>query len=164
MSIYSNSQLREKQAYNRIAIFDQAAGSSISVPACTAYVECDDDSVPPDNILFGFGDLITSAANKMGRPINIYQTFRRSIEKAGFVDIHEKVYKWLIGPWPRDKLLKEVGAVNFHHWSSGLEGYIMFVLTKFGEPKPWSKDEVLVHAARIRSELTNPRHHGYHRA
>lgn len=156
--------MREKQAYNRIAIFDQAAGSSISVPACTAYVECDDDSVPPDNILFGFGDLITSAANKMGRPINIYQTFRRSIEKAGFVDIHEKVYKWPIGPWPRDKLLKEVGAVNFHHWSSGLEGYIMFVLTKFGEPKPWSKDEVLVYAARIRSELTNPRHHVYHRA
>lgn len=128
------------------------------------YVECDDGSVPPDNILFGFGDLISRAANKMGRPINIYQTFRGSIEKAGFVDIQEKVYKWPIGPWPRDKVLKEIGALNFHHWSNGLEGYIMFVLTRFGEPEPWLKDEVLVYAAKIRSELTNPRHHVYHRA
>ncbi|KAJ5684486.1 uncharacterized protein N7477_000831 [Penicillium maclennaniae] len=148
-----------KQCYENIR-----PGGWIEHLGPSMYVECDDGSVPTDSILFGFGDLISRAAEKMGRPINICQTFRGAIEKAGFVDIQEKVYKWPIGPWPRDKLLKEIGALNFHHWSNGLEGYIMFVLTRFGEPVPWLKDEVLVYAAKIRSELANPRHHAYHRA
>jgi hypothetical protein len=52
------------------------------------------------------------------------------------VDIHVKVYNWPTRPWPKDMLLKEVGAFNFHHWSKGLEDYIMFVLNKFGELEP----------------------------
>lgn len=47
---------------------------------------------------------------------------RSSIEKVGFVDIREKAYKWLIGVWPKDKKLKEAGMLNFHIWSSALEG------------------------------------------
>jgi hypothetical protein len=40
---------------------------------------------------------------------------RASIEKVGFVDVHEKNDKWIIGPWPKLETLKEAGMVNLHH-------------------------------------------------
>jgi hypothetical protein len=92
------------------------------------------------------------------------RTFSESIEKAGFEDTHIQEYKWPIGPWPKDKQLKEAGAVNFQHWLSGMEGYGMWLLTKFGDPVPWTKQEVPVYVAKMRKELSNPRYHIYHRA
>jgi len=40
----------------------------------------------------------------------------------------------------------------------------MYLLTKFGDPVPWSKEEVQVHLAQIRKELNNPRYHIFHKA
>lgn len=93
--------------------------------------------------------------------MDLIRTMRHSIEKTGFVDVHEKTVKWPIGPWARDKIKKELGAVNLHHWLNGMEGYTMFLMTKFGSPEPWSKEEVQVYNAHIRRELLNPHHHGY---
>lgn len=89
---------------------------------------------------------------------------QESIEKAGFRDVHIKNYKLPIGPWPRDKQLKEAGAANFRHLSEGMEGYCMWLLTKFGEPAPWSMEEVIVYAAEARKQFLDPRNHCYHRA
>ena len=91
-------------------------------------------------------------------------TMTDKIRKAGFVDIHEKKYKWPIGPWPKDKQLKEAGMVNYSHWMSGLEGWCMYLFTKFGSPSPWSKEEVLVYISSLRNELKNPRYHNYIRS
>lgn len=88
----------------------------------STFIECEDDSVPADNILFTGGPRLKMAANKAGRSFEIMRTFQESIERAGFVDIHTKDYKWPIGPWPRDKTLKEVGGVNHQHWLIGMEG------------------------------------------
>lgn len=41
---------------------------------------------------------------RAGRHCDIILTMASDIEKAGFVDIHEKTYKWPIGPWAREKL------------------------------------------------------------
>lgn len=91
-------------------------------------------------------------------------TMRGSMEKAGFVDIHEKMYKWPIGPWPKDSVLKEAGRLHYHQWASGMEGWIMYFLTKWGTPKPWTKEEVQVLVAKVRTEIQNPRYHTYQTA
>lgn len=103
-------------------------------------------------------------AKEAGRELNAIDTMAENIRKAGFVDIHEKEHKWPIGPWPRDKKLKEAGVVNFQHWMSGMEGWCLWLLTKFGSPQPWTKEEVHVYVAKMRAELKNPRHHIYQRA
>lgn len=89
---------------------------------------------------------------------------RGEIEKAGFVDLREKVYKWPIGAWPRDPVLKEAGRLNWHMWRTGLDGYARYLLTKFGLPEPWSIEEVQVYVAKVRAEINNPRYHIYHRS
>lgn len=105
-----------------------------------------------------------AAAANSGRPLDLYHRCTDLIRKTGFVDVHEEINKWPVGPWPRDKQLKEGGSVNLDHWSTGMEGYAMYLLTKFGDPVPWSKEEVQVHLAQIRKDLNNPRYHIFHRA
>ncbi|KAJ5088736.1 hypothetical protein N7456_012352 [Penicillium angulare] len=145
-----------KQCYDNLepgGWFEQLEGG------CT--VHCDDGSLPKDSILGQWGKNICAAANNAGKPLETLDTMGQEIEKAGFVDLHEKVYKWPIGPWPRDPVLKESGRLSYHMWRTGVDGWAMFLLTKYGMPEPWSKEEVQVYVAKARSDLQNPNYHGY---
>ncbi|KAJ5912936.1 hypothetical protein N7504_001819 [Penicillium tannophilum] len=125
------------------------------------HIMSDDGSLPEDSILASWGDNLIAASNKSGRPMGTLDTMREQIEKAGFIDVHEKVYKWPIGGWAKDPVLKEAGRLNSTMWKSGMEGWAMYLLTRYGTPKPWSKQEVQVLVAKARAEVKNPAHHIY---
>ncbi|CAG8386125.1 unnamed protein product [Penicillium salamii] len=128
------------------------------------FLECDDDSLPDDNILRTWGPNLLGCGERAGRPLDTMERMKERFMNAGFVDIHEKDYKWPIGLWAKNQKYKEAGVVNYHHWMSGMEGWSMWLLTKFGAPKPWSHDEVIVYIARLRAELKKPQYHIYERA
>lgn len=123
----------------------------------------DDGSLPPDNLLAHWGPTIIEAASQSGRAFDLFDGIEDRLREAGFVDIRTHVAKWPLGPWPRDKKLKEAGTVNHQHWAVGMDGYAMFLLTKFGLPTPWSMEEVQIYTAKLRKELSNSRFHIYHR-
>ncbi|KAJ5732487.1 hypothetical protein N7493_003968 [Penicillium malachiteum] len=148
-----------KQCYDNLK-----PGAWIEQLEALAPIGCDDGSLPKDSILNSWGTTIMGSAERSGRGLDAMLTMTEGIRKAGFVDIHEKKYKWPIGPWPKDKQLKEAGMVNFQHWLSGLEGWCMYLLTKFGAPRPWTKEEVLVYVSSLRKELQNPHYHSYVRS
>ncbi|KAJ5728604.1 uncharacterized protein N7483_003112 [Penicillium malachiteum] len=124
-------------------------------------VYSDDGSLPKDSVLSEWGHMFIPCGERAGRPLTTQETMRGALKQAGFVDIQEKLYKVPMGPWPRDKLLKEVGLLNYHHWMVGLEGYAMWFLTNYGSPDPWTKDEVEVYLAKVRLDLRNTKYHGY---
>lgn len=124
-------------------------------------VYSDDGSLKPHHLLAGWGDNFIGCSDRAGRSLKTQETMKAAIEKAGFVDVQEHLYKVPMGPWPKDQVLKEAGRINYLHWSAGLEGYAMWLLTKFGAPEPWTKDEVQVYLAGVRKELTDPKIHGY---
>ena len=124
-------------------------------------VRSDDSSLPPESNLAGWGENFIGCAERAGRSLETQATMRSAIEKAGFVDVHEVLYKVPIGPWPKDKVLKEVGQLNYHHWGCGLEGYSMWFLTKFGVPSPWTKDQVEKYLAQTHRELQDPQIHSW---
>ncbi|KAJ5928422.1 hypothetical protein N7466_007378 [Penicillium verhagenii] len=121
----------------------------------------DDKSLPQDTILSQWADIWHPVSERAGRPFQVQDKMRSSLERAGFVEIQEKVYKVPVGPWARDPVLKELGLLHNQHWATGLEGYCMWLLTTFGLPTPWSPEEVQVFLAKTRSELKNPAFHGY---
>ena len=125
-------------------------------------VASDDDSLPPDSQLAGWGANFLGCAERAGRPLDTQVTMKAAIEKAGFVNVQEKLYKCPIGGWPKDPLLKDAGKVNKFHWSSGLDGWAMWLLTRYGAPEPWSPEEVQVYVAKVRQEMQNPKLHSYH--
>ena len=124
-------------------------------------VRSDDGSLTPQHELWGWGDMFIRCALRAGRSLNIQETMRGSIEKAGFVDVHEELVKVPLGPWPKDKVLKEVGKLENAHWNAALEGWAMWLLTHFGEPVPWMKEEVQVYLAKVRRDLKDSSIHGY---
>ena len=125
-------------------------------------VVSDDGSLPPDSLLAGWGPTFLGCAERAGRPLDTQTTMKAAMEKAGFIDAHEKLYKCPIGGWAKDPVLKDAGKVNQHHWSSGLDGWAMWLLTRYGTPQPWSAEAVQVYVAKVRQEMQNPQLHIYH--
>ncbi|KAF2177731.1 S-adenosyl-L-methionine-dependent methyltransferase [Zopfia rhizophila CBS 207.26] len=124
-------------------------------------VLCDDDTLPADSNMASWGPEFLSCGERSGRKLDTIDTFATRIEKAGFVDIHEQDYKFPVGPWAKGKVYKELGRANLIHWDRGLEGWAMWLLTKYGGPPPWSKEEVQVYVAKMKLEMKDPRIHSY---
>jgi len=124
-------------------------------------VRSDDGTLKEEHKLWEWGDMFIRCAERAGRSLNTHETMRGAIEKAGFVDVHEEKCKIPIGPWPKNKLLKEVGRLQYAHWNAALEGWAMWLLTHFGEPRPWTKEEVQVYLAQVRVELKDRHIHAY---
>ena len=125
-------------------------------------VMSDDGTLDPESEVAGWGQNFLDCAARAGRPLDTQLTMRAKMEAAGFVDIQEHLYKCPIGGWPKDPLLKDAGKINLVHWSSGLEGWAMFLLTRWGAPDPWTADEARGYVARVRQELRKPRLHIWH--
>ncbi|KAI9825141.1 MAG: hypothetical protein M1819_000599 [Sarea resinae] len=145
-----------KQCYDNLI-----PGGWIEQAEISVVVDCDDDTLPKDSLLAGWGPNFLGCADRLGRSLDTWKIMKGDIEKAGFVDVHEKVQKLPLGTWPKDPLLKDAGKVNKEHWLAGLEGWAMWLLTHYGAPKPWSSEEVLVYVASVRKELLNPKLHIY---
>jgi hypothetical protein len=124
-------------------------------------VRSDDGTLKKNSLLAGWGDMFIRCSERAGRSLNTQETMRGAMEKVGFVNAHEELYKIPMGPWAKDKVLKEAGQLQYAHWSAALQGWAMWLLTKFGEPRPWTKEEVEIYLAGVRKELKDPRTHGY---
>ena len=125
-------------------------------------VMSDDGSLDPNSLLAGWGENFVGSSERAGRSLDTFKTMKAKIEAAGFVDVQEHLYKCPIGVWPKDKLLKDAGRINHVHWTSGLEGFAMFLLTRFGAPKPWTADGVRAYTTEVRDELKAPHLHIWH--
>jgi hypothetical protein len=106
-----------------------------------------------------FTEAVFRAGQNWNHPLDTPDTMRAAMEKAGFVDTQEKTYRWPVGPWARDPTLKEARRLHYHQWTGGMEGWGLYLLTKFGAPRLWTKEEVLVLLARVRKELQDPHVH-----
>lgn len=122
-----------------------------------------------------WGQTFTPICAKIGKPCNTIDTFRAGIQKAGFTNIHEKLYKVPVGDWPKNPSMKEVGRFHKRQILEGLEGYLMyaqkthnfeyeltrsrFIMIKFADPEPWTVDEVQAYLAKTGEGIENPKTH-----
>ncbi|KAI4200862.1 MAG: hypothetical protein LQ350_003664 [Teloschistes chrysophthalmus] len=78
------------------------------------------------------------------------------MKDAGFKDVKGEKFVWPVGTWPKDKDLKERGAWNYLQIMEGLEAFTFALFTK---QLGYSKAEVEVICAKIRSEMKDPKLH-----
>jgi ubiquinone/menaquinone biosynthesis C-methylase UbiE len=90
----------------------------------------DDDSIIGSN-LEKFGQLAVEAGKKFGKSFTIAEDSEKLIKEAGFVNVKCKTFKWPIGPWPKDRKMKMIGAYNRLGIEEGLEGWAIFLFTKY---------------------------------
>ena len=118
----------------------------------------DDDTLSADNSLYRASALCVDAANANGRPNNLAPYYKSYLERAGFVDVVERQFKWPLNEWPKDPYYKELGTwtrENLHH---GIEGLVIAFFTPF---LGWNMEEVLVFCAQFRTALRDRPVHRY---
>ena len=119
----------------------------------------EDGTVLPDSIFAKWGTTSLEAGDSFGKTLRIVDEAKGFIAEAGFEDITEHRYKLPIGGWSKDKKLKEIGMYNRLHWEQGIEGWCLYLLTRYLR---WEYEEVMVYIAQMRKMLRDKTVHAYH--
>lgn len=100
--------------------------------------------------------MLLSAARKIGRDPCPGASLDKWVKDAGFTEVVHHKFKFPIGPWARDRKLKEIGMYNISQVLNGLEA---FSLRLFCDVLGWRQEEVLVLTSKVRKELKNSNLH-----
>ncbi|KAF2444299.1 S-adenosyl-L-methionine-dependent methyltransferase [Karstenula rhodostoma CBS 690.94] len=123
-------------------------------------VYCDDGTMPPDYPFALWAKTQDRAAMEIGKPMRIGNKFKRWYEQAGFVDVHEEVFKLPINGWPKDPQFKMLGKFNEQNYIEGIQAWSLFMFTR---GLNWTKDEIEVFLVNVRKAISNHSVHGYHK-
>ena len=81
---------------------------------------------------------VMGAAERAGRPLIIARGIKDRLIGAGFVDVVERTAIWPLGPWPKDKHLKELGKWGRMGTLESLNPFATQLLSREG----WSMDQI----------------------
>ncbi|KAH8886942.1 S-adenosyl-L-methionine-dependent methyltransferase [Thozetella sp. PMI_491] len=116
----------------------------------------DDGSLKKDDPLLVWISTLLDAARSLNREPNPGSKLEGWVNSAGFKNVVHKRYKIPIGPWPRDRALKEIGLHNWTQVNQGLEGLTLRLYTNVLK---WKTEEIMVLLANVRKSLRNPNVH-----
>ncbi|OCT50377.1 putative SAM dependent methyltransferase [Cladophialophora carrionii] len=126
----------------------------------SAQFTSDDNTIPPAGGIVVWNAVGPECHAKLNRELQVLESMRGHMIRAGFESVTEQRYKWPIGPWPKDPALKELGSWCRAHIETGLENWTLRLLTSV---LGWTADEVRVLCANVRAEIRNPKVHAIHR-
>ncbi|KIM94449.1 hypothetical protein OIDMADRAFT_136312 [Oidiodendron maius Zn] len=146
----------------RSALSALKPGGHIEVADIMWHFECQDGSMKPDCASIQWADKFHELATA-----SFHVDFAPSpkmagwLEEVGFVDINVHTRLVPVGPWPKDKKLKEIGRYFLAQMlQGGMENYSMALFTKAG----WTDIGVHAMLGDVRQEITDPRVHSFTRA
>ena len=97
-------------------------------------------------------------SRRMGTSILEPYSWKSKMQAIGFTNVTEIPFKVPLGPWPKDKTLKEVGKIESVHVPEALEA---FALRGFTSILGVDYDDLQILIARVREELRDPKMHSY---
>lgn len=157
-SRFLNSSIKDWAEYFKKCYDNLQPGGFLEIQEfglCTA-----DDGTMENTALQQCMDIMQQGAAANGRPfIHPWSSkIRKWLEAAGFINITGKRFYWPCNTWPRDQKLKELGMWSNYNLQIGLEAFIMASATRL---LGWSKEEVLVLAAKAKADVNNRNIHAF---
>ncbi|KAL4923596.1 class I SAM-dependent methyltransferase [Aspergillus undulatus] len=119
----------------------------------------EDGSLKDGNNVNRFYELLRECCDKINRPVTIGKELRGVVERAGFVNVHERVFQLPLGTWPRERRMKDIGALNLYQMLDGLEAFSAATFTNI---LGWSIEEVQVLLALVRKDAKDRSVHMMH--
>ncbi|KZF24377.1 S-adenosyl-L-methionine-dependent methyltransferase [Xylona heveae TC161] len=144
----------------RQAFFYLKPGAWLESQEIMSKVYCDDGTMPDTWPFVTWSRDLDDAAIRNDRPIRIANKLKRWYEEAGFVDVHEEVFKVAANPWPKDEHMKRLGRLSMRNILEGLQGLSM---ATFHRALGWTKEEVEVYLVEVRKALQDRSVHAYHK-
>ncbi|KAK0609883.1 S-adenosyl-L-methionine-dependent methyltransferase [Bombardia bombarda] len=120
--------------------------------------ESDDNTLPSETALYKWNQYVLKAARILGRDLDSAKLYREQLTAKGFVNISERIYKWPINAWAKDKKYKEMGLWSEQNFTEGLYGLSVGLFTR---ALGWSAQELEVFLVDVRKDLKNKNIHGY---
>lgn len=117
----------------------------------------DDGSLTEDHHLRKWNKLMLEGLAIIKRDQQPGFKLREWVENAGFVNIREEKFRIPQGNWPKDPVLKETGMMNLVQFLEGVEGMSLKVFGMLG----WSRVEIEVLLAQVRSEIRSNTYHAW---
>ena len=119
----------------------------------------DDDSVPDDSGMQRWQRSWNSAMEKVGMTGNCdSERIAKDMRDAGFINVTIVSLKMPVGPWPKDKRLREAGLFNFIGLYDGLYG---LSAKPFLHLLGWPQSEFETLMVETRQDLKNKNFHSY---
>lgn len=120
-----------------------------------------DGTLPPESALNKFHQLTCAGRHAQGFNMMPGPHLEKFVKDAGFVDVQVRKIHLPLGPWPKDKFMKEIGVINLVQMDKAIEGICLGVLTQLPPEAggPWSWEEVQVFLADIKKDMRNKRFH-----
>jgi len=120
--------------------------------------KCDDGTLDPKSSMLKWSHSNIEATKKLAVQGNPGPKLSQWMKEAGLVNIKERVVKFPVGGWPKDRKLKELGQLFAIQMVDGLEG---FLLRMYTQALGWSPEEVQVFCVNLRKEIKNLSTHAY---
>ncbi|CAG7957853.1 unnamed protein product [Penicillium nalgiovense] len=98
------------------------------------------------------------SSRMFGKDMTSSPSWKERMEKAGFVNVKEDVYKLPQSPWPKDPKLKELGR---YHQLNMLEAMPIYTYALFSRVLGWTRSEIEGLLTGIRMELRDTSYHLY---
>ncbi|KAG4253738.1 hypothetical protein FPRO03_07698 [Fusarium proliferatum] len=139
-----------------------APGGWVESYEVSSTMESDDNSIPDGSAMKRWGEVFEEGGQRAGRSFAMIRedVQRKSMEEAGFVNIHVVDLKAPLGPWHTEERLKQVGQYMQAALERDYEGYILFLAC---ELLGWTEDQVRALCTQLRRETRSGQHHPYFR-
>lgn len=119
----------------------------------------DDGTMPADSAVQRWEDLWQQGISNFGLTGRCYpDVMKQKMEAAGFVNCTVKAFKIPVGPWPKDKRLRQAGLLFLVGLLEGLSGLSVRTFTM---GLGWSVPEMEVLLMEVRQEWKRKAHHTY---
>lgn len=119
----------------------------------------DDDTRPDPSAVISWRDLWEEGIQKAGLTSRCQpQLMQQQMRAAGFVNVSVRAYKLPMGPWAKNKRLRQAGLLLLVGMHDGLDGLSLRTFTQF---LGWSVPEMEVLLAQVRAEWKQKRIHTY---
>ncbi|KAF8463076.1 S-adenosyl-L-methionine-dependent methyltransferase [Kalaharituber pfeilii] len=91
-----------------------------------------------------------SAAEKAGRSLLVAQTMKKRMLRLGFDDVQESIHLWPVGPWPKDRKLKEAGRIGQFAMVQSMETFCLDLWTRY---EGWHPEQIRQFCAEVIHEM-----------
>lgn len=118
----------------------------------------DDNTAEQATYLIDWVEQMNEASKKFGKELATANGLRKQMADAGFIDVHEEIYKVPIGPWAKGRRNKELGIYYRAQFVDAVEPFTMALFTRV---LGYTAEEALIIVARVKGDLLNPKLHMY---
>ncbi|KAL7270549.1 hypothetical protein RUND412_006736 [Rhizina undulata] len=120
---------------------------------------CDDGSLPDDSVIKQWWETSEKGCIMIGKPWNtVAPAAAKRMADVGFVDVGEKIFKFPVGRWPKNKRDKDLGMYWQQHLIDGAEGLTLALYTRV---LGWEKEAVDKFLLDLYADIQNPKFHTY---